>query len=100
MATNLSRAKLILSGALNKPLADITDAMIDKAGRAFAYRADEITGIATYDALAPADRVAYFVGRMEFLVVKSTGNLRRKHAADQAARDADAAGDPDFVPAP
>jgi hypothetical protein len=37
---------------------------------------------------------------MEFLAVNSTGNLRRKLAADQAARDADAAGDPDFTPAP
>jgi hypothetical protein len=97
--TNIQRARAILGGALNKPSVDITDAMIDKAGRALAYRANEVTGIGTYDALAPADRVAYFVGRMEVLVISSVSNLRRKLAADLAARDADAAGDPDFTPA-
>lgn len=64
MATKLARAKMILAGALNKETADITNAMIERAGRGLAYTAGGDIDVQTYDASEPAAKLDLFVRRV------------------------------------
>src|SRR5690348_15793055 len=82
MANYAQRAKAILGGMLNKPVADITDDEVLRAARAITPRGT----VAKFDALTSPQKVEFYVNRMYQMQAIAIAQMEA-HAAARIAKE-------------
>lgn len=100
MATDLARAKSIVAGLLNKTVAEVTPEMVNRAGRALAYRAEPLTGLAAYDALTDVEKLRFFLTRSRSIYISAVKSLDISQVAPSAIPQVQAAVETEFSEGP